>query len=84
MNATARKTGNAGWTGPDGPMSRKLFSRAVALKEIAQRIVDHPAVVEDLHRQANMLIRESERLAEMETKLPVLVICPVRGSQRIN
>jgi len=75
IKETARRNGNAGWTRPDGPMSRKIFAQAVAIKDTALRIVDHPAVVEELNQYANTLIRESERVANLETARPVVLFC---------
>lgn len=82
-NETARRTNDQAWRGPDGPMSRKVFRAATEIKIIAQHTPNR-ADAEALIQQANALIRESERVAEMETTLPVLVICPVRGSHSIN
>lgn len=66
----ARQTGNAALTVThNGPVSRKIFNAAMGIKEIIQRVVDHPASVEDLTRLANSLIAESERVAAMEAAL---------------
>ncbi|MBU1611666.1 MAG: hypothetical protein KKC99_07460 [Proteobacteria bacterium] len=67
MEATARQTKNMSYRAPDGPRSRKIWNSALLIKEVIERIVDHPAAVEELTHVANVLIAESELVAEMES-----------------
>jgi hypothetical protein len=74
MSETARKTGNAGWTRPSGPISGNQARDVLKLKELLGPQMSH-ADLEEAMRRCNSLLAETERVAEMETRLPVVILC---------
>lgn len=75
MDGTGRKTGNGPWRAPDGPVSRKVTGAALELKALIQRGMSAEDM-EQATRLCNAILRESERVAELETSAPV-VLCSV-------
>jgi hypothetical protein len=75
MSETARATGNGGWCRPEGPISKKIAAVSLELKSLVQRNMGAEAV-ERATNLCNSLLAESERVAELETSLPV-VLCHV-------
>ena len=77
MSETARKTKNGGWC-PDGPVSRKIGRSVVELKALVRPGMS----VRDLElatAHCNVILYEAQRVAEMETSLPVVVLCATEG-----
>lgn len=75
MDGTSRKTGNGSWRAPGGPISRNISNAALELKALIQRGMS----ADDMERatlNCNAIIRETERVAELETSAPV-VLCSV-------
>jgi hypothetical protein len=79
-----RQTGNRATHIPDGPRSRKIYHTALGIKEIAARIVDHPAAVEELTHAANVLLAESQSVAELETNIMLHRLCVRMHYARIS
>jgi hypothetical protein len=84
QNQDMRQTGNRAPSIPDGPRSRKIYHTALGIKEIAARIVDHPAAVEELTRAANVLLAESAAVAELETNIMLQHLCVRMRCTRIS
>jgi hypothetical protein len=83
MNETSRKTGNGPWRTPGGPISRNITNAALELKALNQRGMSAEDM-EQATRLCNAIIHESERVAELETSAPVVLLCATaRGGGKI-
>jgi hypothetical protein len=79
MNETSRKTGNGSWRAPVGPISRNISSAALELKALIQRGMSSEDM-EQATQHCNTILCESERVAELETSAPVVLLCAsIRG-----
>jgi hypothetical protein len=84
-NEMARKTGNQGFRPvATGPISRKLARQALDVKVVAARIIDHPAAVEELVAAANAVLAEVDRVARLETHMPVVVVHVTDAELAVN
>lgn len=64
-NETKRRTGNLGWTMPEGPISRRIAYQAVQLKGLLHRSMSHEEVAEATELCGHIL-RSTEEVANLE------------------